>query len=203
MSKQSICKHLFLFSLLLPFWGHLFAFDGMANERFFKIFAQNLAKKYQMEYLNIGVGTIVDSKVVALDTSLVDHRSLTLEQARPIVVAMIHETLHEFYHNPAYAAYLKKTAQTISWYDPKVSPKRFGIKIAFWDKDVNRPPPPYLSQIKISEGLIHYFYANPDQSLGTPIIETFEQATELVQKQQKVSQNSENARNIDEKATSN
>jgi hypothetical protein len=188
MSKLSIYKLFILFSFALTFGGRLFAWDGMANERFFKIFAQNLAKKYKMEYLNIGVGTIVDSNVVALDTSLVDHRSLTLEQARPIVVAMIRDLLHEVYHNPAYAAYLKKNGQEIAWYDPVLSPKRFGIKIAFWDKDVNRPSPPYLSQIKISEGLIHYFYANPDQSLGTPFTETFEQAMELVQKLQNPSQ---------------
>lgn len=162
----------------------LIAFDNMAEANFFRVFAKNLAKKYQMEYLNVGVGYIVDSRVVAFDTSLVDHRALTLEQARPIVVAMLHDAIREFYQNPNYAAYFKKRHEQLKWYSPEVSPKRFGMKIAFWNKDVNRPPPPYLSQIKISEGLIHYFYAQPDQSLGPPTTETFDQAFELVKKQQ-------------------
>lgn len=174
-------KLLCLFLLILCSEGKVSAMS--INEEgswVFEVFCQQLAKKYNMECLITGVGTVVDSRVVAWDVSLVDHRSLTIEQARPIIFAMIQDMLRETNSKPIYKAYLKDVAKSLRWYDPVLSPKRFGIKLAFWDKDVNRPRPPYLSQIKVSEGLIYYFYANPDQSLGTPIIETFDQAATLI-----------------------
>ena len=63
---------------------------------------------------------------------------------------------------------------TISNFNPQ---ERLGLKIAFWDENVNRYPEPYLSQIKVINGIIYYYQVNPkDQSLGKPYTETLEEA---------------------------
>ncbi len=51
-----------------------------------------------------------------------------------------------------------------------------GIKLSFWDEEVNRRPFPYVSLIKVMDNRIFYYYADPTtQKLQEPIIETFEE----------------------------
>jgi hypothetical protein len=59
-----------------------------------------------------------------------------------------------------------------------VGPNRIGLRIGFWDANIDRPMPPHLAQIKVVEGKILYYQANPkDQSLQEPpFSETFEEA---------------------------
>jgi hypothetical protein len=172
-----------IFVLLLNYSTPLHAVNKWWIERDKSLanFGEQLAKKNGMKCLKTHVGSIVDSKIVAWDISLLSDQQLTIEQARPMVVAMIKDFWKKVNDDPSFDNGLKELHKTMSWYSPELTPKRLGIRIAFWDKDVNRPLPPYISQIKVLEGRIEYYQANPkDQSLLPPYIETFEQALKLI-----------------------
>jgi hypothetical protein len=142
------------------------------------LFGNKLAKKHGLIYLNKGVGSVVDSKNVAWDLSLMGYQQITLEQARSFVVPIIEDFWHQVTTNPIFVAYLKNAHSIMDWYDPRLTPKRIGIKIALWDANIDRYPAPYISQIKICDGLVHYYQADSkDQSLQEPpFIESFEEA---------------------------
>lgn len=143
---------------------------------------KQLAKKNGMKFLIAGVGSVVDSKKVAWDLSLTCDREMTVDQARPMVVNMIQDFWQTVNQDPVFVACMKYMHQKQPGYDPVLTPKRMGMKIAFWDKNVDRPLPPNLAQIKVMEGSIYYFQANPkDQSLQNPYVESFEDAFAKVQ----------------------
>jgi hypothetical protein len=145
-------------------------------------FGKQLANKNGMKYLIAGVGSVVDSRIVAWDISLTCDREMTVEQARPMVVNMIQDFWQKVNQDPVFVTCLKIMHQKQPQYDPVLTPKRMGMKIAFWDKNVDRPLPPNLAQIKVMEGSIYYFQANPkDQSLQDPFVESFDDAFAKVQ----------------------
>ena len=58
-----------------------------------------------------------------------------------------------------------------------------GIKIAYWDKQVNRPQPPYLAEITFLDEKFHYYQADPEtQALKLVFEETYEDALANVEK---------------------
>lgn len=173
MSYKLFC----IFACWMLFGATLQASVDVKGMRKLESFGRQQAKKYQMRYLNKGVGTIVDSPTVAWDISLVGPQKLTLEQARTLIVCMLDEFLTLVTKDPLFDEYLKNEKKLLSWYDPVLSPKRIGIKLAFWDENVDRYPSPYISQIKAMEGKVFYYQANPkDQSLVEVRVETFEEA---------------------------
>jgi hypothetical protein len=51
-------------------------------------------------------------------------------------------------------------------YDMTLSPEKLGIKLSFWDQNMDRYPAPYISQVRVADGMVYYYSANPsDQSL--------------------------------------
>lgn len=155
-------------------------------EKTFKVFASQLAKKNRMQLLNTGIGKIVDSPKTRWDMSLTSHQQWTIEQARPVVVEMIHDFWQKVSQDPIFAKYLEYTASHYKKdsFDARIIPETMGMRIAFWDQNIDRPPAPYLSQIKVVDGLIHYYVADPkDQSLKEPpFTETFAEAFEIIKK---------------------
>lgn len=146
-------------------------------------FGKHLAKRYHMEYLNKGVGTVVESRKVIWDLSLMSHHPMTIEQARPVIVSM----MNEFWQKATQDPYMQREIYELRTQkilpDLVLTPESLGLKIAFWDKDVNRPLPPYLGRIIVAEGKIRYYMANPrDQSLEQPTVETMAEAIEAIKK---------------------
>lgn len=179
---------LFLCGCILPMTTFSREFIGPAYsvkvERMIDDFGKKLAQKNEMKFLRSGVGAIVNSNLTAWDLSLTSNKNWTIEQARPIIVSMIKEFLNLVLDNPDIENYIKKISSNRPSFNSELSPRRIGFKLAFWDENVDRPLPPYLAQIKVMEGKIFYFYANPkDQSLQQPpVVETFEEAFALIEK---------------------
>lgn len=173
----------FLLLLVLPFalceskeYGPKYSTDSMYAIGYF---APKLAKKYGLVYLNKGVGTIVDSNEVAWDIGLIGNYKWDLNRGRLAIISIVEDFLYEITSNPVHNTYVKLHPKLSSqvWFNPLLTPKRIGIKLAFWDENVDRPLPPYLAQIKVVEGKIFYYQANSkDQSLQEPTVETFEEA---------------------------
>lgn len=133
--------------------------------------AEQIAKKYRLEFLNSGLGSgLVGYTPCLWALSLVSHDNMTIDQARPIAKDIAQTLLNKIYTDPLFAAYCKTaqprpTACTLT--DDKV-----GFRLAFWDADVNRPLKPYLAQIRFADGKLYYHYANPQtQALEEPIVE--------------------------------
>lgn len=136
-------------------------------------FGKDLARKNKMIYLNQGVGAIVDSHNVAWDISLIQYNSITIEEAKPIAKNMICNFFELVEQEPVFAITLKDCVEkkgVSNKLGTSLIIERLGIQITFWDKDINRPLYPYIAKIKILEGKILYYYANPDQSLRDPLV---------------------------------
>jgi len=51
------------------------------------------------------------------------------------------------------------------------------FRINFWDENYDRKKPPHLAQIKVEQGKIYYYTADPKtQELQQPAVETVEEA---------------------------
>ncbi len=58
-----------------------------------------------------------------------------------------------------------------------INPNLFGVKIAYWDKNVNRPQPPYLAEVTYCRGTFYYYQADPKtQALNLIFKESYEDA---------------------------
>lgn len=164
-------KSLYLFFALFIFFFCPFIFtwenpcDGRVTDAFQKEFGNKLSNKYQMKVLKAGCGYIVRSKTVAYDYSLLTEGNWTIDQARPIIIAMLQDFWIAF-QDPIIQDQMRWLGKTYKWYDPILTRERLGIQLAFWDKNSNRPNAPYLSRVVASEGTIKYYVADPkDQSL--------------------------------------
>lgn len=57
------------------------------------------------------------------------------------------------------------------------NPNRLGLKIDFWDKNMNRPQKPYIAQITFSHGMFSYYQADPStEALRLVLRESFSDA---------------------------
>ncbi len=81
----------------------------------------------------------------------------------------------EFYANNPYQ---KKI------FTEKVNMNQVGFKIAYWDKNVERPQAPYLAEIRFIGGVLHYYEADPKtQALRLIFQESYDQAMAFLQAQ--------------------
>lgn len=146
------------------------------DEETFK-FAHVLEKKYGLQFMMLGEKLLFDSKDTMWGMYFVDNRKLTLEQIKPLIHAMIEDFYQMMLVNPMYVTCLEYLNRTYHCMVNDISPRRLGIKIAFWDENVDRPQYPYIATAKASEGVIYYYYSDPQtQALLKPITETFEEA---------------------------
>lgn len=98
--------------------------------------------------------------------------SLNLEQAKQLASSIYDAFWKEVSTNPAFEAELQLRAQELPKIGKKIIPEMIGFKINFWDKNVNRYKPPYIAQIKLSDGILSYYFADPlTQELSQPIVQ--------------------------------
>ncbi len=58
---------------------------------------------------------------------------------------------------------------------PEIAIQHISFRIAFWDKNNNRPPAPFLAEIHFFDGKFHYYEANPHtQALQLVFEESYE-----------------------------
>lgn len=172
-------KYICLFFVLTIF--PLFAapkFDPEAAPRQLEKYGEYLAKKNHMILISKGVGTVVDSRKVLYDINLMSHHFWTIDEARPYVVGIMQELWYLVHQDPKILSEIEELRrQDILLVE--FTPAAMGMKINFWDQDVNRPMPPYLARIIVADGEIRYYQANRhDQSLKEPFVETMDQAIE-------------------------
>ncbi len=109
--------------------------------------------------------------------------SMTIDQARYVMVDMVQNCLNSIYQESIFKeALLEHPSQ--KEINIKTIEQYLGIKVATWDKDVNRPMRPYIADMIYQNGSISYFYANPDtQALELALTETFGEAIQILKTQ--------------------
>lgn len=143
---------------------------------------KKVARDFDLECLGFGHGQLLDvdpPHPEGLGTiwaiNLVDHKKLTLDEARIEILAIYDDYKRLTANNPEFLS--EYQIYTDAMGDPLFHEGKIGIKLAFWDENVDRPWPPYVAQIRVSEGTIKYFFvADETQKLGEPYIETIAEA---------------------------
>lgn len=139
----------------------------------------NLAKKHHLKLLITGGGPIIDSNRARWSVSYMSNQTLTTDQVRPIITDMAKEVYHLVTTDPKF---LNEENLLHEEYDePLVSqifPDRIGIKITFWDQNMDRMKQPAIAQVIFNDKTITYFFADPQtQALVDPIVETLDLTT--------------------------
>lgn len=129
-------------------------------------FGEALAKPYQFKLLISGCGGIVGSTSGLWALHFTSQKKMTLDQARPLAVHMANELINFMFASPLFAEYMKLDRKGSLTLDC------IGYKIAFWDENVDRPLRPYLAEIRLRDGELYYYYADPEtQALQAPLVE--------------------------------
>ena len=142
-------------------------------------FAETLAKQNKLKLLLSGLGCIGGSKTGLWGLHFTSSEKMTLEQARPFAAQIGCELVNFMYANPLFNEYFPQADKDCPqpWKSNSLSLDDMSYKIAFWDEKVRRPTYPYLAQIRLCDGQLYYYYADPkDQALKDPIIDSLYKA---------------------------
>ena len=151
---------------------------GIKHQETVEAFGLRVARIHGHKYLLQGTSSMVDQDRSCWPISLSDERKVTIEDAREMIVNIFNDYWKEISTNPIFQNYKDKMNRLYpNDYPYEVVTADIGIKLSFWDKDVNRPLRPFVAQVKVAEDKVYYYYADPEtQALGEPIIETVTEA---------------------------
>ncbi len=127
-----------------------------------RVEGNKVGARYDLSVLAISVGTIVHAPHSVLRGVLFSSpQKLTLEEGIALATTVESALLNAVYQNPIFAKYCESmnVVQKVDYH--KISDSQVGIRVAFWDENVNRPLYPYLAEIRAFEGKIYCYYANP------------------------------------------
>jgi hypothetical protein len=137
-----------------------------------------LSKKNSLKYLGIGTGDYFDiDKTEIWGINFASQERLNLDQGRELVKNLTQEIWDYFNVKREYAIHRADEYSNKFSDSPYIIPSLVGFKISFWDESIDRILPPHIAEIKVYEGHVYYYFADPEtQYLKEPIVETFEQA---------------------------
>lgn len=151
---------------------------------------EQVASDTDLEYIGWGIGQLIDIDRVSPPEgvgtiwalSLVSHEKLTLDKARVKILTVFDDYKALTLGNPEFVQAGLIYAEQGS--DLPINENKIGIRLAFWDENVDRPWPPYVAQVRVGEGIIKYYYvADETQRLNEdPYIETVAEARLKVQR---------------------
>src|SRR5439155_8098674 len=100
----------------------------------------------------------------------------TVQSGRALAVAFTKDYLAELQNNKdTLKFYAYKCESMPRWYSGKLGLKYVGVRIAFWDANVERPKAPYLAEIDFYEDKFRYYEADPKtQALRLVLEESYE-----------------------------
>lgn len=137
----------------------------------YKEFSNQIAKTYHLPLeCGDGLGTLVeDQKTVWCSKYIVNGHKLTIEEMRPIILNAVHFLWLKVTDEKSFSRYLQCQAFIKKVPSIPLTINYFGMRVDLWDERNNRYLYPYLSQVLLKGGKIHYYYADPDtQALQKP-----------------------------------
>ncbi|MBS0627108.1 MAG: hypothetical protein JSS09_02730 [Verrucomicrobia bacterium] len=124
-----------------------------------RVEGQKLGKEYTLSLLSIGLGTIVHApNNVPIGMLFSSPKKLTLQEGILLAKTVESALLDTVYQNPVFTKFCESRGHG------QVDQNFLGLRIAFWDENVDRPLYPYLAEIRVFEGNIYCYYADPKTS---------------------------------------
>ncbi|KAF3362547.1 hypothetical protein PHSC3_000785 [Chlamydiales bacterium STE3] len=177
----------FLYILLgVLFFGYSFAVNTMEPFDFNLVIVDEKARKcfttYSKEIANrngwillhpAGVHSIVNDRLVVWASKyMVKPRPMTKEQFEPIVLEAYKYLFTKVKNEPFFDEYLQCWANDYHTSKRELTSDLVGIRIDFWDGNVDRYTYPNLAQVIVKGGKVYYYYADPKtQVLQQPVVE--------------------------------
>lgn len=101
-------------------------------------------------------------------------RTLTLDEGEALIAKLLIDFVKQVSQSKEASNVVAKWSNTHekdrAFKKEPFASRYFFVRLAFWDKDVNRMPPPYLAQIEVAEDEVKFYYADPKtQRLAKPI----------------------------------
>ena len=147
--------------------------------------SKEIARKYKQQYLSSG-GGLAYGEHNMWAYSVRDNRNMTLDQAKTLAADMLHTTWEIVRKKPYYADDLRRHFEDHPSKVPSaLNPTFFGFRVGFWDKNTDRPQPPYIAQILAGDGWVSFYLADPKtQALQEPPVlkMSYEELLKLVRK---------------------
>lgn len=117
------------------------------------------AKRYGLKMLF--VGNVTDSWDVHYCVTFLCDRAMRLEEGKKLARPILDDFYQMLTKEPKVRRYaLRYLAYKGDDERPRLT-DTVALKIAFWDKDVNRPKPPHLAQILFVNNTFYYYDADP------------------------------------------
>lgn len=150
-----------------------------------KKYALTIAKQHSFNLLMVNDVTSNYSAYYCM--AFTSDQQLSLEQGKALAIPIVYDFLQMLSQDPAVKAYCDHEIQTSKYrFASPPRPQNIGLKIAFWDQNVNRPKNPYLAEIMFESGFFHYYEADPDtQALRLIHKEAFDESIDSTQNKRK------------------
>lgn len=102
----------------------------------------------------------------------------TIQSGRALALTFIKDYLAELQNNKDTSKWHQYLCEDEpKWYSGKPSLNNIGVRIAFWDENVERPKTPYLSEIDFYQDTFRYYESDPKtQALKLVLKESYEEA---------------------------
>ncbi len=175
----------FIYVMALKYTRPKYGGPKYESELFQKLddFSVKYGRKYNTELIDVGDFTDPWQNVI-YGVWLRSFDSDTLAQGRLKAVALVNELWHMIQTDPVSLNYFAKVKGSKSTLSAPVL-KNVGVKIAYWDKNTNRPEQPYLAEIQFLNEKFSYYQADPNtQALLLIHEESYETANSIINKQQ-------------------
>ena len=132
------------------------------------------SKIYELDYQQATSGGDDMNDVIWL-MHFFSHNKLTLPTAEKLTNDLLSSLFSIVMRKECFSNWIKQSSKLSNYRYVELKPEFFGIKIGFWDENVNRPNFPYIAQILISGTSIKYYYADPiTQALQDPIVKVYD-----------------------------
>lgn len=107
----------------------------------------------------------------------------TIQSGRALAVAFTKDCLTELQNNKDTLKFYAYECELLpSRHSGNLRLKYLGVRIAFWDENVERPKAPYLAEIGFYGGKFRYYEADPKtQKLKLVLEESYEDAVKLLE----------------------
>lgn len=139
-------KGLFLSMLFLSCQRYQGPPDYVCMQSELVCYAQDVAKTCGLHLLL--VDNVTPSPDVSFCMAFTSTRPLILEEARAVSEGIVSNFQVWLSKNPAVGRYRGFK---------RVNLNEIGLKISFWDKDMNRIPAPYVAEVVFADGQFYYF----------------------------------------------
>jgi hypothetical protein len=141
-------------------------------------FGKGFARMHNLRLLIVG-DTTDSTKYKPYAISLMSHQEISLQEGRNLGVLLVGDFLKMLQKNRAVSGYLKWASSESPYRAAESEPslQTVGVKISFWNMQMERPQAPSLAQICFYDDTFYFYEADPEKEVLRLVgKESFEEA---------------------------